>query len=364
MSDPLVPSHIDRLIPYSPGKPVDELERELGIKNAIKLASNESPLGPSPRVVETIARASAEAHRYPDASCFALKRELSAFLDVSPEEICLGNGSNELIDLVCRTLATPSDHAVIGVPSFVCYWLGLTSANVPFTEVPLTDHLAWDVGAMLAAVRPETKLLFVASPNNPTGAHVPRADLERLLRELPERVVAVIDEAYFEFADAPDYASALEMRHLRERLVVLRTFSKAYGMAAMRVGYAVSTPSIVDYLNRVRAPFNVGSLSQAAARAALADQEHVRRYVELNRVERARVVRELEALGLRVAPSQANFVLVDFRRPGREVYDALLRMGVIVRPMPPPIATWLRITIGLPEENTRLTGAVRELLGT
>lgn len=360
----LVPPYIERLSPYTPGKPVEELERELGIKNAIKLASNESPLGPSPVAVAAVREHAAGAHRYPDAACFALKQDLAAHHGIDPREIVLGNGSNEIIDLVCRTYASPSDHAVIGAPSFVCYQLGLTAANVPFDAVPLRDHLHWDLDAMLDRVRPETRLLFIANPNNPTGTHVGRAALERLLRELPPWVLAVIDEAYVQFADAPDYASALELRETRERLMVLRTFSKAYGLAALRAGYAVARPEVVGYLDRTRPPFNVSTLAQVAARAALSDPAHVERYVALNRTERGRVAAALTELGLTVAPSQANFVFVDFRRPGQEVFDRLLRMGVIVRPMPPPVSSWLRITIGLPEENDRLLGAVRELLAT
>ena len=359
--EPLVPPNVDRLIPYSPGKPVEELERELGIRDAVKLASNECPTGPSPGVVEAIRTAAAGVNRYPDASTFALRRDLAAHHGVSMDELCIGNGSNELIDLLARTFASPEDHAVFGDPSFVCYQLGCTAANVPFTKVPLREHVSWDVDALLAAVTPKTKLLFVAHPNNPTGAHVPRDDLRRLLRELPERVVAVVDEAYVEFADAPDFESALGMRDLRERLVVLRTFSKAYGMAGLRIGYAIAPREVVSYLNRVRAPFNVNAIAQAAARAALADRDHLERYVAMNRAEREKVVRGLVELGLGVAPSQANFVLADFGMPGRDVYDRLLRMGVIIRPMPPPIDTSLRITIGLPNENDRLLAAVREL---
>jgi len=356
-----VPAHVDRLVPYVPGKPVEELERELGIRDAVKLASNESPFGPAPEVVRAIADAARNLHRYPDAGTYALRAALAEHHDLPMEQFLVGNGSNEVIDLLCRTFAGSGDHGVFGEPSFVCYRLGFTAANVPFTAVPLREHLFWDVDAMLAAVRPETKLLFIANPNNPTGTHVGRGDLERLLRELPEHVLAVVDEAYVEFADADDYATALEMRGLRERLVVLRTFSKAYGLAAVRVGYAIAPPAVVAYLNRVRAPFNVGALGQVAARVALGQREHVARYVELNRVERARVHRELEARGIRVAPSQANFVLADFRRPGKDVYDDLLRLGVIVRPMPDPIGTWLRITVGLPEENDRLLAAVDAL---
>lgn len=359
--DALVPPNVERLIPYQPGKPVEELERELGIKNALKLASNENPMGPSPKVVEAVRAMATRTNRYPDGAAFALRNDLATHHDVPIEKICLGNGSNELIDMVVRTYCGPDDHVVFGDPSFVCYWLACNATGVPFTKVPLVDNIAWDVDAMLAAVTPQTKVLFLANPNNPTGAYVGRADLERLLRELPERVVAVLDEAYVEFPDAEDYVSALSLRSTRERLLVLRTFSKAYGLSALRVGYAVGPEELVAYLHRMRAPFNVNAIGQEAARAALQDPDHVARYVEMNTKERARVTFELEKLGLTVAPSQANFVLVDFGRPNKIVYDELLHKAVIARPMPPPIDTWLRITIGLPEENDRLLDAVREL---
>lgn len=361
--NPLVPKHIESLVPYVPGKPVEELERELGIKNALKLASNENPMGPSPKALEAIAKHLRELHRYPDAAAFRLRATLAAHHNVAMDEIIVGNGSNEIIDNLCRTFAGEGDHAVIGVPSFVCYRLGLIGANVAFTEVPLKDHLAWDVSALLAAVRPETKILFVAHPNNPTGAHVGQKDLLRLMKELPEHVVLVMDEAYVEFADAPDFVSALTMRSERTRLLTLRTFSKAYGLAAIRVGYGIGPREMVDYLNRVRAPFNVNTLAQEAAIAALSDKEHVEKYVALNRTERARVTHALTEMGLHVGPSQANFVLVNFRKPGKDVYDRMLRLGVIIRPMPAPIDSWLRITIGLPEENDRLIAAVQKTLG-
>lgn len=361
--DTLVPPNIERLIPYVPGKPVEELERELGIQNAVKLASNENPLGPSPKVVEAIQRAASQVHFYPDGGAFRLRSALAAHLGVGMDELVIGNGSNELIDMVARTFTSPDAHAVFGHPSFVCYWLACNAANVPFTMVPLRDHLHWDIDAMLAAVRPETRLLYLANPNNPTGAYVGRDDLERLLRELPPEVMAVIDEAYLEFPDADDYCSALELRDIRERLIILRTFSKAYGMASNRVGYAITTPEAADYLNRIRAPFNVGAINQEAALVALQDPEHVQRYLEMNRVERTRVEEGMKALGLEVAPSQANFLLVDFEEPGQEVYEKLLREAVIVRPMPAPIDTWLRITIGTPEQNQRLLAAVKTVLG-
>ena len=356
----LVPPYIDRLVPYSPGMPLEELERLHGVRDAVKLASNENPLGCSPRVLEAIQREARQTHRYPDSSAHRLRVALAETCGVTADQVTVGSGSTEIIDLVCRTFASPDDHAVIGDPSFVCYGLGLTTANVPFTKVPLIDHLRWDVDALLDAVTPKTKVLFVANPNNPTGAHLGETELVRLLRSLPQQVVAVIDEAYSELADAPDYVSAFRHRDLRERLIILRTFSKVHGLAALRVGYAIATSEIIGYIDRVRAPFSVNSLAQAAALAALADEDHVRKYVALNAHERVHLSKGLEALGLRVAPSQTNFLLVDFRRPGHEVHEALLPLGVIVRPVPPPIESWVRITIGLPEENARLLAALEQ----
>lgn len=359
---PLVASHIAAVKPYVPGKPVEELERELGIHGAVKLASNENPLGPSPKALAAAARASAELHRYPDAHAHALRVRLAALHGVGQGELAFGCGSNELIDLLVRTLADPSDHAVIGAPSFVCYGMSLRIANVPMTEVPLREGLYWDLDAMHAALRPNTKLVFIDNPNNPTSTHVSKGRLEAFLRALPRSVVPVVDEAYFEFADATDYASALGMRHLHEHLVVLRTFSKAHGLAALRAGYAVANAEIVGYLDRVRAPFNVGSLAQAAALASLDDPEHMARYVTLNRSERTRVSAALTAVGLSVAPSQANFLCVGLGRPAAPVYQKLLRQGVIVRPFGTPLDRHLRISIGLPAENDRLLAVLPQAL--
>lgn len=360
-NEPLVLPHIAQLTPYQPGKPLEQLERELGIRDAIKLASNENPLGPSPRALEAAAEALGQSHRYPDN--YKLRQALAAHHGVGLDEIVLGNGSNELIDLIARTFGQAGGHAVYPEPSFVCYGSSTLAMNMARHEVRLRDDVSYDVDALIDALRPDTQLLFLANPNNPTGAYVGRADLERLLRALPARTVCVLDEAYCEFADAADYESGLALRHLHERLIVLRTFSKAYGLAAFRVGYGIAPRELVDYLNRVRAPFNVSSIGLAAATAALSDQAHLARYVEHNRRERSRLANELTALGGVVAPSQANFVLVRFPRPARELGDALLRRGVITRSMAPPIEAWLRITIGTVAENDRLLATLRELLG-
>jgi len=361
MSDLAAP-HLLALTAYEPGKPEDELKRELGIRDIVKLASNENPYGPSPRALEAATSAALQLHRYPDPRGHELRHALAAHHGVTPEELCLGNGSNELIDLICRVFASRGEHAVFGHPSFPCYRIGAVAQELGFTAVPLRDHLSWNVDDLLDAVTDATKLLFVSNPNNPTGSYIPGAELERLLLSLPERVIAVIDEAYVEYADADDFVPATELRSTRPRLAILRTFSKAYGLAGLRVGYAMGTPELVSALNRLRAPFNVGTPGQAAARAALADAAHLRESVAATVHDRGRLTEALQAAGLRVAPSQANFVLVDLQRPGRSVYEALLQEGVIVRAMPEPLQSWIRVTVGKPEENERFLHSLRRVL--
>ncbi len=361
MSDLAAP-HILALTAYEPGKPEEELRRELGLDDIVKLASNENPYGPSPSAIAAVSGEALALHRYPDPRGHHLREALAAHHGVLAEELCLGNGSNELIDLICRVFAGRGDHAVFGHPSFPCYRIGSIAQELPFTAVPLREHLNWNVDDLLAAITPKTKLLFVSNPNNPTGAHIDQADLTRLLRELPGHVLAVVDEAYVEYVDADGFAPATELRDTRERLAILRTFSKAYALAGLRVGYAIGTPELVTHLNRLRAPFNVGTPGQVAARAALDDQAHLRATVAATIAERATLTKGLEAAGLRVAPSQANFVLVDVGQPGRAVYEALLEQGVIVRPMAAPLDTWLRITVGLPHENQRCLDSLGHVL--
>jgi histidinol-phosphate aminotransferase len=311
----------------------------------------------------------------------ALRSALAKQLAVDPGELAFGHGSNELIDLLCRAFAGPDDHAVLGAPSFVCYRLSLLAAQVPISEVPLDQGVYWNVDRLLAAVKPNTRFVFVDNPNNPTSTHVPRPALERLLRGLGPNVIPVIDEAYLHFADAPDYVSALDLRDsdaapalrggaslrgLHPNLVVLRTFSKAYGLAALRAGYAVGPAWLLRDLERVRVPFNVNGAAQAAALAALDDHAHLRRVVAHNSEQRALLTSELSRLGFTVAPSQANFLCVEL--PARTqlaaaaMFTALLGKGVIVRPIG-GMPRHLRISIGLVDENARLLAALRELLG-
>jgi histidinol-phosphate aminotransferase len=355
----LVIPTIEQLAPYEAGKPLETLERELGVKNAIKLASNENPLGPSPHALKAITNAMQDIHRYPDSAAWALRERLAAHLHVPMSEIIHGNGSSEVLELSLRTFVGPGHHVVFADPSFVMYRAMCLAAGVPFTAVPLRD-LTHDLQAMAAAVTEKTRLIFIANPNNPTGTHVASNTMEQLLRRVPEQVIIVVDEAYIEYADAPDFPDTLTMRHLRERLIVARTFSKIYGLAAQRIGYGCGPSHLIDYMNRIRPPFNVATLGQVAALAALDDVEHVHASQELNRNERRRLCHALPALGLKVAPSQANFVYVECPRPARPIYEALLRRGVIVRPVSSPNA--LRITVGLPAENDRLLVALQEVL--
>lgn len=349
---PLVPANIERLAPYVPGKPLSELAREYGVTQAVKLASNESPFGPSPRVLEAASKALLEGHRYPDG--FALRAALAEHHGVAIDEIILGDGSNELIDLICRTFAAPGEHAVYPHPSFVCYRSATVSTNMESTVVALKEGVAYDVDAFIAAIRSDTKLIFIANPNNPTGAYFSEEALHRLLSAAPRDAVIVLDEAYVEFVDAADFGNGLALRDAHPQILLLRTFSKAYGLAGLRVGYGIGPAELVAYIDRIRPPFNVNNVGLAAAEAALADSAHLERYIQLNASERRRLAQRFVEMGLTVAPSQTNFLLVDTGRDGRDIYQTLLKKGVVVRPMPAPLVTHVRVSLGLPVENDRL----------
>lgn len=357
----LVTDSIAQLKPYEPGKPLEELERELGITSAVKLASNENPLGPSPRVLAAAQGALSALHRYPDAAQHSLRHRLAAFLGVEPTEVALGAGSNELLDLLVRTFCTSQHHVVFGDPSFVVYRMACLAHGVPHTAVPLTHDLRHDLPAMRAAVRSDTRLIFIANPNNPTGSYVSLDELSKFLEQVPRDVIVALDEAYIEYATASDFPNGLRLRGLHPKLVCLRTFSKAYGLAALRLGYAIAPQELVHYLDCVRAPFNVNSLAQAAGIAALDDQAHVQKVTELNGSEREQLTQALIQRKIRVWPSQANFVLIDLARPAQPIYQALLNQGVIVRPMP-SLPTSLRVTVGVPEENQRFLDALDQVL--
>jgi histidinol-phosphate aminotransferase len=361
----LVPPYIRQIDPYQPGLPVEEVERRLDLR-AVKLASNENPLGPSPKAVEAARAALAEAHRYPDGGGYYLRQELAARLGVPMDNVILGAGSTDLIDVVARTLLSPADAAVTSAGSFPMYSIAVRSIGAQLITRPLRDY-TFDLPALLDAATPRTKLFFLANPNNPTGTMFTASALERFLQELEKLspAVVVLDEAYFEYVQAPDYSRSLELVRSGAQLLVLRTFSKVHGLAGLRIGYGIGPAPLLAEMNKVRSPFNTSNVAQAAARAALDDAEHLRRSVETNRLGLQQLLEGLDRLGLRPVPSVANFVLVELGRAAGPVADALLREGVIVRPM-----GWMgfpqavRVSVGTAEENRILLAALDRVLSS
>ena len=347
-----VSENIKSLVPYPPGKPIEELERELGITGSIKLASNENPLGPSPKAVEAVSKALAGLHRYPDGSCYYLKEKLSAILAVPHEMITFGNGSNEIIELLVRAYLKPGDEAIMGNPSFAVYPIAVKAVGGVAVEVPLKD-MKHDLKTMASKITGKTRIIFIANPNNPTGTMVSGEEFREFMKSVPEGVIVCMDEAYYEFVTATDFPDTLSYVKEGAPVLVLRTFSKIYGLAGLRVGYGVANAGIMDYMNRVRQPFNVNSLAQIAAMAALEDTAHIERTRQNNAEGLKFLLGELRANGFECVDTQANFFLVKVG-DGRGVYDALLRKGVIVRPMASyNLPEYIRITVGLPEENRR-----------
>lgn len=356
-----VSENVASLVPYPPGKPIEELERELGIKGSIKLASNENPLGPSKKAVEALTKGFSTLHRYPDGSCYYLKEKLSRMLGVSPEMLIFGNGSNEIIELLIRAFLRPGDEAIMADPSFAVYPIVVKSVGGVAVNVPLKD-MRHDLKAMAGLINKKTKLIFVANPNNPTGTMVDAAEFAEFMKKVPEDVVVCVDEAYFEFVGSGDFPDTLSYIKEGRAVLLLRTFSKIYGLAGLRVGYGVAHPDLVDYLNRVRQPFNVNSLAQLAALAALDDTEHLENTKQNNRKGLLYLFDEMKKIGLECVPTEANFFLIKVG-DGKRVYNELLRRGVIVRPMASyNLPEYIRVTVGLPEENRRFLNAFKEVV--
>lgn len=349
---------IRSLSPYVPGKPIDELQRELGLARVIKLASNENPLGPSPKALAALNGVQDMLHRYPDGGAYQLRQALADRWKVTGEQLILGNGSDEILGLLARTFLTPGDEAVMADQTFVIYKLEVTAVHAKPVIVPLVNW-THDLDAMAKAISPRTRLLFVCNPNNPTGTMVSAEAVTRLMAHVPEDVIVVFDEAYYEYVRSPVYPDTLAYVRRGRNAIVLRTFSKIYGLAGLRIGYGISTPEIIDLLNRVRPPFNANSLAQRAALAALGDDEHVAKSRVVNAAGMEQVGAGLQGLGLIPIPSEANFIYFDCKRDGRQVFDALLREGVIVRHLN---GTMLRVTIGQPDENTVFLQALQKVL--
>ncbi len=361
---PNVTPNITRLTPYRHGKSIQEVERELGITGMIKLASNENSLGPSPLAIEAMQAYSGKMHLYPDAGTYDLQQFLAAKLNVDPEGLVFGNGSDDVIHLVGITFLNEGDEVVQAHPSFVRYEAAATLNNCACHLVPLTSDWIHDLDAMLAAVNEKTRIVFITNPNNPTGTIVGKQALDAFLDALPERVIAVIDEAYHEYAAPdPDYPDCLPYVREGKNVVLLRTFSKAFGLAGLRIGYGITRPEIASWLNRTREPFNVNLMAQAAAIAAAADTAHVERTVAVNEAGKQQFYHALASFGLSYAPTYGNFIWFDTGRDSKQVYSKLLYAGVITRTgdiFGAP--TYLRVTIGTEAENAKFLNALPEVL--
>jgi len=359
----LAVDNVRTLAPYVPGKPIEELERELGIQNIIKLASNENPFGPSPRAIEAMQRALADSGLYPDGSGHVLKQKLAAKLGVTPNQITLGNGSNDALVLLAEAFLAPGFEAVYSQYAFAVYPIaiqatGATGVRVPALPPESPMHLGHDLAAMGRAINERTRVVFIANPNNPTGTWADAAHLEAFIASVPRSVIVALDEAYFEYTGGLPLQNGVEWLDRYPNLVVFRTFSKAYGLAGVRVGYAVSHPSVADMLNRVRQAFNVSSVALAGAAAALDDQAHVAAAVSVAVAERTRVSALLEKSGTRVIPSAGNFLLLHAGANARERFEQLLRKGIIVRPVSNyHLPEHLRVTLGTVEQNDRFLRA-------
>jgi histidinol-phosphate aminotransferase len=360
----LAPEYVRRIAPYVPGKPIEELARDYGLAedSIVKLASNENPRGPSPRAREAIAAACAGITRYPDGNGFALKSALAARYGVGREQIVLGNGSNDVLELATQAFLRPGDQAIYSQHAFAVYPLATQARGATGLEIPAREY-AHDLDAMAKAITPRTRIIFVANPNNPTGTWLPVTALKAFLAAVPRDVLVVLDEAYDEYLDPAQRSPAVRWSAAHPNLIVSRTFSKAYGLAGLRVGFGVMDAGVADMLNRVRQPFNVSSVAQAAALAALADTDYVAESAALNRAGLAQLAAALDAMRVGYVPSHGNFLLVHVG-DGARIYERLLRQGVIVRPVANyGLPAHVRVTVGLPEENRRFLAALETALG-
>lgn len=354
---------VEDLVPYPPGKPIEELERELGIRGSIKLASNENPLGPSPLAIQAIRENAHKVHRYPDGSGYYLKQKISEKTAIAPERIILGNGSNELIELLIRTFLSPGENVVQAFPTFLVYEKVVKGAGGHVTSVPL-KNLRVDLVAMSRAIKDHTKLVFIDNPNNPSGSVVSKADMRAFLEDLPEDVIVALDEAYGDFVTDASAARGLDLLDRHPLLFVMRTFSKLYGLAGLRIGYGLSSRKIVDFMNRVRQPFNVNLLAQIAACAALDDHEFVEKTRRTVKDGLQYLHRALQEMGLSYRPTHTNFFLIKVPQGGKRIYEAMLKKGVITRAMDSyGLTDHIRINIGLKEENERFIRTLKTVLG-
>ncbi|NLB17281.1 MAG: histidinol-phosphate transaminase [Syntrophomonadaceae bacterium] len=355
---------IFNLKPYVPGKPVEEVERELGITGAIKMASNENPLGPSPLAVAKVQEGISKLNMYPDSACYYLRQDLAAFYDIDEDCFLVSNGSDEMLRLITETFVLPGDEVLFGKPSFSEYEFMALIMGGQGIGVPLKD-MRFDLAAIKNAITDRTKLIYICNPNNPTGTIVSRQEIDQFMEGLPEHVLVIFDEAYFEYITDDSTVSGMEyLARGHKNVIVLRTFSKAYGLAGLRIGYGITTPEIVAAVNRVSEPFNVNLLAQLGAIGALADSQHIQASRNVNIQGRDYLYREFETLGMNYVPTSANFIFVDLGRECRPVFKALMKEGVIVRTGDIfGFPTYIRVTIGKPEENEKFIRSLKKVMG-
>ncbi len=353
---------VQQLVPYKPGKPIEELQRELGLSKIVKLASNENPLGPGKKALAAIQSVLSELALYPDGSGFDLKQALAKKYSLDAGQITLGNGSNEILELVARAFLRPGLDVIFSQHAFAVYPLVTQAVGASAVVVPAVNY-GHDLAGMLASVTKNTRVIFIANPNNPTGTLLSQADVEAFIAALPDTVVCVLDEAYFEFVSRTEPVDSISWLKKYPNLIITRTFSKAYGLAGLRAGYSLSSPEIADILNRVRQPFNNNTLALVAAEAALGDEEHLNQTISVNAQGMQQLTAGFKTLGLEWIPSAGNFVSVDLRQPGQPIYEALLRKGVIVRPVGNyELPNHLRISIGTQAENEFFLQALADVL--
>ena len=358
----LIPDHILKIAPYIPGKPIEEVEREYGIRDSIKLASNENPLGPSPKALEAIQQALGSLHRYPDDAGVGLRGRIAQKLNVLSENIILGNGSDDVISMLTQALLQPKDEAIMLQPAFLWYEISVRSAGAIPIGVPLDSH-TFDLAGILERITPRTRMVFINSPHNPTGAAVTREALKAFIERVPRDVAVVIDEAYIEFARDPSCPSSVEFLNSGKVVVGLRTFSKAYGLAGLRIGYGIMPPAVAEILHRVRQPFNANTLAQAAALAALADEAFFQKTIALVHAELDFIYHALDELGLEYIPSQANFFLINVNRDANAVFEKFIKQGIIVRSMASyGLPEHIRVNVGLHEENIRFVEVLEKII--
>ena len=353
---------VQGLTPYQPGKPISELERELGIQNITKLASNENPIAWPQSVKDAIQAELADGTRYPDGGGFALKAKLAERLNVEMNQMTLGNGSNDVLEMIGRVFTNPGEAIMYSQYAFAVYPITAQVVGAEAIEVP-AKNWGHDLDAMAEAITDNTKVIYIANPNNPTGTFIPGSEIESFLAKVPSHVIVVLDEAYTEYLSDMDRYNSFDWLDAYPNLIITRTFSKAYGLASLRVGFAVSSAEIADLINRVRQPFNVNSMALAAATAVLDDADYLKAGVDLNNSGMEQLIAGLEAFDFEPIPSKANFICVDMKQPGPALYQKLLHQGVIVRPVANyGLANHLRISIGTESENAAFIMALTEVL--